>query len=95
MPQVKATKKIYQAIQPVNDHIRNEVHEKHALFAIEDEAAIKSLVDIDQCFEKYKPNEKFEVDIDVANSLVDRGLVEIVPEKADKAHAQTPAAESK
>ncbi len=89
MPHVKAIKKIYQATAPVNDHLKNQIHEKHALFAIDDEAAMKSLVEIDQCFEKYKPNEKFELDIDTANTLVEAGLVEIIPDKAEKSHAHT------
>ena len=90
---VKALKKIYQATASVNDHLRNEIHYKGSLFAIEDEAAMKSLVEIDQCFEKHKPNEKFDLDIDTANSLAERGLVEIIPDKADKSHAH--AAEAK
>lgn len=84
---VKALKKIYQATSPVNDHLRNEVHYKGALFVLDDEPAMKSLVEIDACFEKHKPNEKFDIDIDAANVLVERGLVEIVPDKADKSHA--------
>jgi hypothetical protein len=85
MPQVKALKKIYKAEQPVADHLKGGlVYPRNSLFAIDDDKAMASLVEINQCVEAHKAHEKFEVDQDTADRLIADKLVELVPEKASE-----------